>query len=87
MNSIYSRLLQVLAKEDVKKRTEVKTLLIQIGNIFNIFITFGETLLKAEDYDKLYYEMIRNERIIQQICHLGILIFHSHIISSGSSGH
>jgi hypothetical protein len=42
-----------------------------------MFITFGEILLTPALYDELYYEIIRNQQIINQFCKAGIYFIHA----------
>jgi len=60
------RLLQFMSTDDMCKKPEIVTLSTHIIKIFNTFITFGEILLKSSEYDELYYEIMRNQKIILQ---------------------
>lgn len=43
----------------------------QIGNVFNIFISFGEQLLSGpQAYDLLYYEILRNRKVLTDFYNL-----------------
>ena len=48
----------------------------QIVNIFNLFITYGDTFLPSPgSYDELYYEIIRVHQIFDNLYSLGMLLF------------
>jgi hypothetical protein len=36
-----------------------------------MFITFGEVLLSSGEYDQLYYEIIRERKVVEDFCNLG----------------
>lgn len=48
---------------------------LQVVNIFNLFIAYGDTFLKRTSmYDELYYELNREEKIFSEIHACGKLI-------------
>jgi hypothetical protein len=59
------RLLGFVAKEEWFKRAETLDLVQTALTIFNLFITYGDTFLPSgNDYDFLYYEMIRESKTL-----------------------
>lgn len=51
-----------------------KTLSFQVVNIFNLFITFGDTFLPTPaSYDQLYYELIRMYQVFDNLFYMGTL--------------
>lgn len=51
-------------------------LAIQIVNIFNLFITYGDTFLATTNsYDELYYELNREEKVFSEIHAMGEELF------------
>lgn len=53
---------------DLVKKCNIFTLALQVVNIFNLFITFGDTFLPSpQTYDDLYYEIIRMHSIFDQL--------------------
>ncbi|XP_054167117.1 armadillo-like helical domain-containing protein 3 [Oppia nitens] len=59
----------VLSNEsDLLKKCNVFTLAINVVNIFNLFITFGDTFLPSpQAYDELYYEIIRMHSVFEHL--------------------
>ena len=48
----------------------------QVVNIFNLFITYGDTFLpNPNSYDELYYEIIRMHQVFDNLYSMGKLIF------------
>lgn len=44
----------------------------QLLNVFNMFITFGDQFLPSlEDYDELYFELLRAEKDVRNFLALG----------------
>lgn len=63
---------------DLCKQAATFLLINQIVNIFNIFITFGDTFLHSDrDYDDLYYEIIRMHTTFENIYSLSKCIDHT----------
>ena len=53
---------------DLVKKCNIFILALQVVNIFNLFITFGDTFLPSpQTYDDLYYEIIRMHSIFDQL--------------------
>jgi Domain of unknown function (DUF1741) len=49
---------------------------LQVINIFNFFISYGDTFLKTTQmYDELYYELNREEKIFSELNAFGRLMF------------
>ena len=49
---------------------------LQVVNIFNLFIAYGDTFLKKTSmYDELYYELNREEKIFSEIHACGKIFF------------
>ena len=45
---------------------------VQIVNLFNLFITYGDTFLPSPtSYDELYYEMIRMHHVFESLYAMG----------------
>jgi len=49
---------------------EVLEVCLQITTIFNLFITYGDQFANPNDYDELYYELIRNEEDVEMFCNI-----------------
>lgn len=48
----------------------------QVVNIFNLFITYGDTFLATTNsYDELYYELNREEKVFGEIHAMGKFLF------------
>ena len=44
----------------------------QVVNLFNLFITYGDTFLpSANCYDQLYYELIRMHQVFDNLYSMG----------------
>lgn len=57
------------------KKCNIFVLATQVVNIFNVFIAYGDTFLKTtKNYDELYYELNREEKIFSEIHAMGKLI-------------
>ena len=56
----------IIYQEQLYEKIEYLSLIINIGKIFNIFITNGETLLTPDQYDDLFYEIIRHKELLQR---------------------
>ncbi|CAG2166751.1 unnamed protein product [Oppiella nova] len=53
---------------ELLKRCNIFTLALNVVNIFNLFITFGDTFLPSpQSYDELYYEIIRMHSVFEQL--------------------
>jgi len=49
---------------------------LQVVNIFNLFITYGDTFLpNPNSYDELYYEIIRMHQVFDNLYSMGKLLF------------
>lgn len=54
------------------KKCNIFNLAIQIINIFNLFITYGDTFLATTNsYDELYYELNREEKAFTELHAMG----------------
>jgi hypothetical protein len=64
----------ILANEkDLLHLPNIFTVAHQVVNIFNLFITFGDTFLPdPASYDDLYYELIRVGASFDELYDLGI---------------
>jgi hypothetical protein len=58
---------------------------LQVVNIFNLFITYGDTFLPCPtSYDELYYEVIRVHQIFDNLYSMGELAtYYLHFIFCG----
>lgn len=62
----------VYHEQQLVKKINIFQLLLQVINIFNIFITYGDTFLATTtSYDELYYELNREEKIFSEIHGMG----------------
>ena len=62
------RLLGFVGKEEWFKKPEVVELTLSITTILNLFITYGDTFLPSgNDYDYLYYELIREAKTLSAV--------------------
>ena len=44
----------------------------QVVNIFNLFITYGDTFLPSpSSYDELYYEIVRMHQVFENLYSMG----------------
>ena len=51
---------------------------LQVVKIFNLFITYGDTFLPSPTtYDELYYELIRMQKVFEDVHAMGNIEFHS----------
>lgn len=49
--------------------------LIQVVNLFNMFITYGDTFLPTSNsYDELYYEIVRMHQVFDNLYCMGMLV-------------
>lgn len=65
-------------EQTLVKRCNIFHLAIQIVNIFNLYITYGDTFLATTNsYDELYYELNREEKVFSEIHAMGKLLFDS----------
>ena len=56
----------------VKRRSRMLLLANNVVNLFNLFIIFGDTILHSPiDYDNLYYELLRNHDLFDNLAQLG----------------
>ena len=47
----------------------------QVVKIFNLFITYGDTFLpNPSTYDELYYELIRMQKVFEDVYLMGVLV-------------
>lgn len=62
----------VQQEQTLVKRCNIFHLAIQIVNIFNLYITYGDTFLATTNsYDELYYELNREEKVFSEIHAMG----------------
>lgn len=68
-NALISLLKFLLGHEsELVKKYNIFHLAIQVVNIFNLFITYGDTFLpSAASYDELYYELIRMHQVFNNM--------------------
>ena len=65
--SVLFRLIKFVTDPERLQKKEVVLLCEKITTIFNLFITYGDTFLPdGSDYDFLYYEIIRVNRLLDQ---------------------
>jgi Domain of unknown function (DUF1741) len=58
----------VYQEQTLAKKFNIFHLVIQVINIFNLFITYGDTFLATTNsYDELYYEILREEKVFGEI--------------------
>lgn len=51
-----------------------RCLLFQVVNLFNMFITYGDTFLPTSNsYDELYYEIVRMHQVFDNLYCMGTL--------------
>lgn len=61
-------------EQNLVKKCNIFYLALQIINIFNLFITYGDTFLATTNsYDELYYELNREEKVFTEIHAMGEL--------------
>lgn len=59
-------------ESNLSKKMDIFFLCLQIINIFNIFITYGDTFLPTPaSYDQLYYELIRMHQVFDNLYSMG----------------
>lgn len=62
-------------EQNLVKKCNIFYLALQIINIFNLFITYGDTFLATTNsYDELYYELNREEKVFTEIHAMGEFI-------------
>ncbi|XP_030373871.1 armadillo-like helical domain-containing protein 3 [Scaptodrosophila lebanonensis] len=55
-------------EQTLVKKSNIFHLALQVVNIFNLFITYGDTFLATTNsYDELYYELNREEKVFTEI--------------------
>lgn len=67
-------LLRFLAQNEsnLTKKMNIFDLSVQVVNILNLFITYGDTFLPTPgSYDELYYELIRMHQVFDNVYSLG----------------
>lgn len=58
----------VQRENNLAKKMNIFNLCVQVVNIFNLFITYGDTFLPTPgSYDELYYEIIRENQIFDNV--------------------
>lgn len=63
----------VCQEQNLVKKCNIFYLAIQIINIFNLFITYGDTFLATTNsYDELYYELNREEKVFSEVHAMGM---------------
>lgn len=66
----------VYHEQHLTKRINIFNLVVQVVNIFNLFITYGDTFLATTtSYDALYYELNREEKVFSEIHAMGKFLF------------
>lgn len=59
-------------EQTLVKKCNIFHLSLQVVNIFNLFITYGDTFLATTNsYDELYYELNREEKVFTEIHAMG----------------
>eukprot|EP01114_Cavostelium_apophysatum_P007878 TRINITY_DN2008_c0_g1_i1.p1 TRINITY_DN2008_c0_g1~~TRINITY_DN2008_c0_g1_i1.p1 ORF type:complete len:671 (+),score=159.93 TRINITY_DN2008_c0_g1_i1:184-2196(+) len=58
------KVVKYISSEEIFKNPEIIALSAQIARIFNLFITHGQVLVSPSAYDELYYELVRNQKIL-----------------------
>lgn len=59
-------------ESELIKKCDIFVLAFSVVNIFNLFITFGDTFLPSpQKYDELYYEIIRMHLIFDNLYSMG----------------
>lgn len=59
-------------ESNLAKRMDIFLLCLQVVNIFNLFITYGDTFLPTpSSYDELYYEIIRMNSVFDNLNAMG----------------
>ncbi|XP_058120745.1 armadillo-like helical domain-containing protein 3 [Anopheles ziemanni] len=58
----------IYQEQNLIKRCNIFELALQVINIFNLFITYGDTFLATTNsYDELYYELNREEKVFSEL--------------------
>lgn len=58
----------IYQEQNLMKRCNIFELALQVVNIFNLFITYGDTFLATTNsYDELYYELNREEKVFCEL--------------------
>uniref|UniRef100_A0A182RPK2 DUF1741 domain-containing protein n=1 Tax=Anopheles funestus TaxID=62324 RepID=A0A182RPK2_ANOFN len=58
----------IYQEQNLMKRCNIFELALQVINIFNLFITYGDTFLATTNsYDELYYELNREEKVFCEL--------------------
>ncbi|XP_061511588.1 armadillo-like helical domain-containing protein 3 isoform X2 [Anopheles gambiae] len=58
----------IYQEQNLMKRCNIFDLALQVINIFNLFITYGDTFLATTNsYDELYYELNREEKVFCEL--------------------
>uniref|UniRef100_A0A182PW80 DUF1741 domain-containing protein n=1 Tax=Anopheles epiroticus TaxID=199890 RepID=A0A182PW80_9DIPT len=58
----------IYQEQNLMKRCNIFELALQVINIFNLFITYGDTFLATTNsYDELYYELNREEKVFSEL--------------------
>lgn len=79
--SLFSALISLLKfllsrESDFVKKHNIFQLASQAVNIFNLFITYGDTFLPSPgSYDELYYEVIRMHQVFDSMYSMGRMLF------------
>lgn len=64
----------VFQEQNLVKKCNIFHLALQVINIFNLFITYGDTFLATTNsYDELYYELNREEKVFSEIHAMGMI--------------
>lgn len=75
----------VYQEQSLVKKCNIFLLATQVVNIFNLFITYGDTFLATTNsYDELYYELNREEKVFSEIHAMGN--YHFYLILSNYCG-
>lgn len=68
-------------ESNLSKKMNIFELFLQVINIFNLFITYGDTFLPTPgSYDELYYEIIRMHQVFDNIYSMGKCTFSIFIV-------
>ncbi|KAK4881781.1 hypothetical protein RN001_005100 [Aquatica leii] len=60
-------------ESNLSKKMNIFDLSLQVTNIFNLFITYGDTFLPTPgSYDELYYEIIRMHQVFDNVYSMGL---------------
>jgi len=59
-------LMHEISHEEIWQKPDIEYLTLKIATLFNFYITYGDTFLAStEDYDNLYYELIRLQPVVK----------------------